>query len=279
MIIYHEANLQLFYRQLENELEQLTAELDSTRDALRHKEEEAEECKSRQNDMVEQVSLANQKVEDSQAAIRQQEAELARLREVLRRTEKELDERVAHLEQRYLFSEEERSMYTKILLEFFFAKKKYIKGNVMHVWFWISGKTQEQGLRRVEELKTELLVLKEANRDEKKKQILLEEKLPALTEELTKQKVTQTFWFCTLSPILFRLSAESPKATPHCLLSHRHLRTPCMFFWSKRERSPRSELGSLRRRWRRCWENLPFWRIRSRSSRGCRRKTTSWRHS
>lgn len=55
----------------------------------------------------------------------------------------------------------------------------------------------------MEELKTELLVLKEANRDEKKKQILLEEKLPALTEELTKQKVTQTFLFCTLSAILF----------------------------------------------------------------------------
>lgn len=68
---------------------------------------------------------------------------------------------------------------------------------------WISGKTQEQGLRRVEELKTELLVLKEANRDEKKKQILLEEKLPALTEELAKQKVTQNFLFGTLSAILF----------------------------------------------------------------------------
>lgn len=125
MIIYYETNLQLFYRQLENELEQRTAELESTRDALRHKEEEAEEYKSQQNYMVEQVSLANQKVEDSWATIRQQEAELARLREVLRRTEKELDERVAHLEQRYLFSEEERSMYTKILLEFFFAKKMH----------------------------------------------------------------------------------------------------------------------------------------------------------
>lgn len=104
----------LFYRQLEHELEQRAAELQSTRDALRHREEGAEGYKSRQNDMAEQVCLANQKVEDSQATIRQQEAELARLREVLRRTEKELDERVAHLEQRYLFSEEERSMYTKI---------------------------------------------------------------------------------------------------------------------------------------------------------------------
>lgn len=75
------------------------------------------ELKSSQNsadDMVEQMNSANQKVKDLQATIRQQEAELARLREVLRRTEKELDERVAHLEQRYLFSEEERSMFTKM---------------------------------------------------------------------------------------------------------------------------------------------------------------------
>lgn len=61
-------------------------------------------------DMEEQMVFATKKVEDFQAMTRQQEGELARLREVLRRTERELDERVAHLEQRYLFSEEERSM-------------------------------------------------------------------------------------------------------------------------------------------------------------------------
>lgn len=76
------------------------------------------------SDMEEQVKLANQEVEDFQATIRQQEAELARLREVLRRTEKELDERVAHLEQRYLFSEEERSMSTKFLLHVSFKLQK-----------------------------------------------------------------------------------------------------------------------------------------------------------
>lgn len=67
-------------------------------------------------DMEEQMVFATKKVEDFQATIRQQEGELARLREVLRRTEKELDERVAHLEQRYLFSEEERSLCIKISL-------------------------------------------------------------------------------------------------------------------------------------------------------------------
>lgn len=97
---------------------------------------ENQELKSSQksaSDMDEEIRLANQKVEDSQATIRQQEAELARLREVLRRTEKELDERVAHLEQRYLFSEEERSMYTKILFQFKFYLQKYIDSYMMHV--------------------------------------------------------------------------------------------------------------------------------------------------
>uniref|UniRef100_A0A665UAU2 Hyaluronan-mediated motility receptor (RHAMM) n=1 Tax=Echeneis naucrates TaxID=173247 RepID=A0A665UAU2_ECHNA len=149
-------------KQLEIKLEQCKAEQEITQDTLRHKEEGAQrfqqelqvskealwkvekmledqelELKFAQNsvvDMEEQTKLANQKVHDSQATVRQQEAELARLKEVLRRTEKELDERVAHLEQRCLFSEEERS------------------------------KTQEEGLRRVQELRTELNSLKEVTK-------------------------------------------------------------------------------------------------------------------
>lgn len=89
-----------FYRQLETELEQCTTELQSTQQVLRQKE-----------DMEEQVKFANQELEDSQATVRQHEAELARLREVLRRTEKELDERVEHLELRYLSAEKERSKF------------------------------------------------------------------------------------------------------------------------------------------------------------------------
>ncbi|XP_060935957.1 hyaluronan mediated motility receptor [Limanda limanda] len=170
-------------KQLETKLEQRATELETTQDLLRHKEEEArvfqqelkaskdalrevekrlenqqQEFKAAQKsvgDMQEQIKLANQEVHDSQATVRQQEAELARLREVLRRTEKELDERVAHLEQRCLYSEEERS------------------------------KTQEEGLRRVQELKTELSLLQEV---EKKKQIQLLQEHGALTEELTKEK-------------------------------------------------------------------------------------------
>jgi len=127
------------HSQLELELEQHITELETTKGLLRQKEEEAHkfqevlqtskdalwevekrmeyqevELQSAQksvSDMEKQLKLANQEVQDSEATVRQQETELARLREVLRRTEKELDERVAHLEQRCLFSEEERSMF------------------------------------------------------------------------------------------------------------------------------------------------------------------------
>ncbi|XP_036933856.1 hyaluronan mediated motility receptor [Acanthopagrus latus] len=134
-------------KQLETELEQCTTELQSTQQVLRQKE-----------DMEEQVKFANQELEDSQATVRQHEAELARLREVLRRTEKELDERVEHLELRYLSAEKERS------------------------------KTQEEGLMRVEELKAEIVGLKELKRDEEKRQIDLERENASLTAELTKEK-------------------------------------------------------------------------------------------
>nr|XP_043896983.1 hyaluronan mediated motility receptor isoform X1 [Solea senegalensis] len=173
-------------KQLETKLEQHNTEFETTQDMLRHKEDEAlklqlelqvskdalwevekrlenqeQTLKSAQksvSDMEEQMKLANQEVHNSQATVRLQEAELARLREVLRRTEKELDERVAHLEQRCLYSEEERS------------------------------KTQEEGLRRVQELKTELNLLKEFKRDEEKRKIQLQLEHATLNEELTREK-------------------------------------------------------------------------------------------
>lgn len=50
-------------------------------------------------------------------------------------------------------------------------------------------KSQEDGLRRIEELKMELNLLQQANSDEKKRQIHLEQEHETLTEELTKEKV------------------------------------------------------------------------------------------
>lgn len=85
------------------------------------------------SDMEEQMESARQKVQDSRATVRQQEADLNRLREVLRRTEKELDERVAHLEQRCLFSEEERSMFTKMCSQEQLHLQRFIPADVIHI--------------------------------------------------------------------------------------------------------------------------------------------------
>ncbi|KAL3045155.1 hypothetical protein OYC64_013418 [Pagothenia borchgrevinki] len=173
-------------KHLETDLEQRTIELETTQIVLREKEEAANKFKqelqaskeallevetrlknqelelksshSSVSDMEEQMHSANQEVQESHATVCQQEAELARLRGVLRRTEKELDERVAHLEQRCLFSEEDRS------------------------------KTQEEGMRRVEELKAELIVLKEAREEDRNRQTALQQEHAALTEELTQEK-------------------------------------------------------------------------------------------
>ncbi|KAK5612931.1 hypothetical protein CRENBAI_004389 [Crenichthys baileyi] len=152
-------------KQKEEEASKFQQELQTSKDALWEVEKRLEyqelELQSAQKsaiDMEKQLKLACQEVEDSQATVCQQEAELTRLREVLRRTERELDERVEHLEQRCLFFEEERS------------------------------KTQEEGFRRVEELKNELNILQQAKRDERKRQIQLEQEHTALTEELAKEK-------------------------------------------------------------------------------------------
>ncbi|XP_033948028.1 hyaluronan mediated motility receptor isoform X3 [Pseudochaenichthys georgianus] len=148
-------------KHLETDLEQRTIELETTQIVLGQKEEEANKFKqelqaSKEALLEVETRLKNQELElkSSQSS----EAELARLRGVLRRTEKELDERVAHLEQRCLFSEEDRS------------------------------KTQEEGMRRVEELKAERIVLKEARKEDQNRQTALQQEHAALTEELTKEK-------------------------------------------------------------------------------------------
>ncbi|XP_072295920.1 hyaluronan mediated motility receptor [Eucyclogobius newberryi] len=173
-------------QRLQSEMERQIAQLDAAKEELRQKEEEALhyrqdldlskdvlrememtlesqelDLKSSQKsvkDLEEQMMAVNKELQASHATVRQQEAELSRLREVLRRTENELDQRVAHLEQRSLFAEEDRS------------------------------KTQKEGLRRVEELKAELNSLREAKKEEEKKQIQLQEEHTAVSKELSKEK-------------------------------------------------------------------------------------------
>ncbi|XP_061783554.2 hyaluronan mediated motility receptor isoform X1 [Nerophis lumbriciformis] len=170
-------------KHLEQELEQCSTKLESTELELREKEEEAlkyqqklqaskealsevesklasQELSSQKlvSDLEVQLIFSNREVKDSQTVVCLQDADLVRLREVLRKTEKELDERVAQLEQRCLFSAEERN------------------------------KTLEEGLRRVKELKTELTMLKDTNLDDKKKQIKLQHDHASLNEELAKER-------------------------------------------------------------------------------------------
>lgn len=67
------------------------------------------------------------------------------------------------------------------------------------VYFRLLGKTQEEGLRRVQELKTELSSLKETKRHEKMRQLQLQQEHAALTEELAKEKVTHKLFVSYLA--------------------------------------------------------------------------------
>lgn len=97
--------------------------------------------------------------------------------------------------------------------------------NVLCIFGLVLGKTQEEGLRRVEELKTELNLLKEEKRDEKKRQTQLQQAHDTLTDELTKEKVTQTF-FVSHGPHSFYVYIQCSDGRLTCSLFlhfYRHL--------------------------------------------------------
>lgn len=79
----------------------------------------------------------------------------------------------------------------------------------IYIFFLLLGKTQEEGLRRVQELKIELSLLKEATKDEKKRQIELQQEHAALTEELAKEKVTQNSYYMMHSFLKFSVVTQS----------------------------------------------------------------------
>lgn len=62
-------------------------------------------------------------------------------------------------------------------------------------------------MRRVEELKAERIVLKEARKEDQNRQTALQQEHAALTEELTKEKVTQRSWMILIFDSHVRLSA------------------------------------------------------------------------
>ncbi|CAL8306785.1 unnamed protein product [Arctogadus glacialis] len=144
-----------------NYQEELQASLQSLQDAERGLESRGAELSASRaelRDIERQMERANEEAEECRGLVRQQEAELARLREVLRSTEKELDERMVHLAGRCLSYEEER------------------------------GKMQEEGMRKVEQLKAELSTLQEVRREEERKGMALQQAYTALSEELEKEK-------------------------------------------------------------------------------------------
>ncbi|XP_048088330.1 hyaluronan mediated motility receptor isoform X2 [Alosa alosa] len=108
--------------------------------------------------LEQQKENGSDELQSSQHAVRQQEQELARLRVVLRRTEEELDQRVAHLGERCLVLEDERA------------------------------RTQEEGLRRVQELKTEIGTLEESRRAEQRELEELKESHSTLATQLGEEQ-------------------------------------------------------------------------------------------
>ncbi|XP_059919068.1 hyaluronan mediated motility receptor [Gadus macrocephalus] len=144
-----------------NYQEELLASLQSLQDAEQRLESRGAELSASRaelRDIERQLERANEEAEACRGLVCQQGAELARLREVLRSTEKELDERMVHLAGRCLSYEEER------------------------------GKMQEEGMRKVEQLKAELSTLQEVRREEEGKGMALKQAHTALSEELEKEK-------------------------------------------------------------------------------------------
>ncbi|XP_035387904.1 hyaluronan mediated motility receptor isoform X1 [Electrophorus electricus] len=172
--------------EVEQNLERCTAELHACRSSLTEKEEELQrrqedlaECRGVLGEREEELEVCRREAEVSRAALakleeaerqgaqelqearataRLQEQELARVREVLRRTEEELDQRVAHMGERCLALESEKS------------------------------RTQEEGLRRVQELLDNISSLEESRMTEREAHKQLKERHATLAEQLEEEK-------------------------------------------------------------------------------------------
>ncbi|KAL6480319.1 hypothetical protein MHYP_G00113520 [Metynnis hypsauchen] len=188
--------------EVEQQLEKCTANLHDSQSTLREKEQELQKCqqelqecqttlrnrecelKQHENDLeASQAALRElegkiqqgaQELQDSQSTVRQQEQELARIREVLRRTEEELDQRVALMGERCLTLEDERA------------------------------RTQEEGLRRVQELLANISSLEESKKNEKEAHDQLKQQHSAVAKQLEEEKAHSN----SLSGELTRLHDE-----------------------------------------------------------------------
>uniref|UniRef100_A0A8C2A8Q1 Hyaluronan-mediated motility receptor (RHAMM) n=1 Tax=Cyprinus carpio TaxID=7962 RepID=A0A8C2A8Q1_CYPCA len=149
----------------EEELQRSQQELQDSQKALEEKEREMEQhvqdlqaSQASLEELEQQMQQGAQDLEESRSMVRLQEQELARVKEILRRTEEELDQRVALMSERCLVLEDERA------------------------------RTQEEGLRRVQELKAEISSLEESRKTEKETYEKLMEEHNALTKQLEEEK-------------------------------------------------------------------------------------------
>ncbi|XP_072519783.1 hyaluronan mediated motility receptor [Salminus brasiliensis] len=142
----------------QHELQETQSTLSERERELKRHESEMEASKSALRELEEKIQQGAQELQDSQGTVKQQEQELTRIREVLRRTEEELDQRVALMGERCLTLEDERV------------------------------RTQEEGLRRVQELLADINSLEESRKTEKEAHDELKLRLSALEEQLEHEK-------------------------------------------------------------------------------------------
>ncbi|MFT7809927.1 hyaluronan mediated motility receptor-like isoform X2 [Arapaima gigas] len=143
----------------EKQLEQRAEELHECQHTLEQKEQELEDFRNTCREKEKQLEHFTLELQISKGTVSQQEQELTRLREVLRRTEDELDQRVALLGERCVVLEQER------------------------------GRTQEEGLRRVEELKAEISSLQEKRKNDTEAHKQLLQAHATLAELLEEEKL------------------------------------------------------------------------------------------
>uniref|UniRef100_A0A671NYE2 Hyaluronan mediated motility receptor-like n=1 Tax=Sinocyclocheilus anshuiensis TaxID=1608454 RepID=A0A671NYE2_9TELE len=166
----------------EEELQRSQQELQDSQKALEEKEREMEQhvqdlqaLQASLKEFEQQMQRGAQDLEESRSMVRLQEQELARVKEILRRTEEELDQRVSLMGERCLVLEDERA------------------------------RTQEEGLRRVQELKAEISSLEESRKTEKETYENLKEEHSALTKQLEEEKTHSG----SLASMLERLRDEA----------------------------------------------------------------------
>ncbi|KAI4904921.1 hypothetical protein NFI96_033166 [Prochilodus magdalenae] len=165
----------------EKELQECQTTLRERESELKHYESDMEASRAALRELEEKIQQGAQELQDSQSTVRQQEQELSRIREVLRRTEEELDQRVALMGERCLTLEDERA------------------------------RTQEEGLRRVQELLANISSLEQSKRSEKEAHDHLKQQYSAVTKQLEDVKAHSDSLTSELARVRDEMKVEREK--------------------------------------------------------------------